>query len=54
VEKKMQLQFNVLQLRVDFTVSLEEIVQGRIGVIYKSLGRWAARSLLVAIALRLG
>jgi hypothetical protein len=34
-------QNTVLQLRVDFTVALEEVVSGRIGVIYKAMGRWA-------------
>jgi hypothetical protein len=34
-------QYIVLQLRVDFTVNLEDIVQRGIGAIYKGLGRWA-------------
>jgi hypothetical protein len=38
---KMSRQYSVLQLRVDFTVSLEEIVERRIGIIYKSFGTCA-------------
>jgi hypothetical protein len=33
--------YTVLQLRVDFTVHVEDVVSGRVGVIYKALGTWA-------------
>jgi hypothetical protein len=37
----MSRHYTVLELRVDFTVSLEEIVERRIGIIYKSFKTWA-------------
>ena len=32
---------NVLELRVDFTVALDDVMKGRIGAVYKAIGRWA-------------
>ena len=33
--------YTVLQLRVDFTVPVEDVVTGRVGIIYKAFETWA-------------
>jgi hypothetical protein len=37
----MPMRQNVLELRVDFTVDLADMVERRIGAVYKAIGRWA-------------
>jgi len=31
----------VLELRIDFTVALADVMEARIGAVYKAIGRWA-------------